>query len=515
MYARGDADHAYYSVLAPQSLRNSFLEEEDWSVRIGWGLPGTTNYHDDPPGSSYHRFGNHEGWEPIVILPDSHDGRDSETLINQEFVLTFRLFEDKKSGNYLSVAEDGSEEVVIERSVDRVRVRSSYLARYRALRQMDLWIFIDAVGRHPSIGGARDFSEFEDHWRTDSSCGRAAAGHRFNQTTSHFTAKKFLPPGPIESCRLWQFDTKTESYSEFLIGEDELGQPISFTCEEAKLANYFGKNPEAPHYLTPVFFRSDVLKKYYENPDRYAVSEGSVRCAGSWYLRLDNDHLEYVAVFLGDLGRDLPATERTYWKSYNIVPIGPMSDSYFRRSINGEWVDATRADHRFRHAYEEARSIWKDNHGWSLHREPHNLDAQLIATLHTPLNDGQTEFEEQLLGLAKVLVDFLDVKQLKSLVGSEKENEPSLPKLRRFLTSLGYEYVEQDITFLRNVQELRSKAVAHSKGSSYDEYITKKLGPRSRKLFIVDQFNEAAEMMQRWSELASAYSSSTWAESAS
>ncbi|MEZ5431153.1 MAG: hypothetical protein R3F31_08240 [Verrucomicrobiales bacterium] len=32
------------------------------------------------------------------------------------------------------------------------------------------------------------------------------------------------------------------------------------------LANYFGANPDALNFLTPVFFRPEVLAKYYADP---------------------------------------------------------------------------------------------------------------------------------------------------------------------------------------------------------------------------------------------------------
>ena len=35
---------------------------------------------------------------------------------------------------------------------------------------------------------------------------------------------------------------------------DENGKEIRHTCNPSCLSNYFGANPTAPHYLTPVYF---------------------------------------------------------------------------------------------------------------------------------------------------------------------------------------------------------------------------------------------------------------------
>ena len=119
----------------------------------------------------------------------------------------------------------------------------------------------------------------------------------------------------------------------FIIGEDQDGSSLEYSCDPDELANYFGANPNAPHYVTPVFFRRDVLQKYYEDTDKYAVEDGYLRCGGLWGVRIDNDQPDYVMVFLGDLRRDLPAAERDYWRSFNIAPVGPMSETAFRRSF--------------------------------------------------------------------------------------------------------------------------------------------------------------------------------------
>ncbi|MEO9247475.1 hypothetical protein ABDK96_07270 [Citricoccus nitrophenolicus] len=494
---------AVYSVLAPPALRSKFLRETNWDVHIGHGQPGTLTSFGDSPASTYVPFGNDEGWEPLVIVTDAAGSREGEVLFSQEFRLVFELFEDQGTGNLVDVLDDGTESVVVQISRDKVVVRSSYLARFRALKQMDLWLYTDTHTHLQGVGPVDNLEDFHEDWKTEESIGSNRVGTLLGYPSATFTAKTFLSPPPIERCNLWDYEDRLQTYEDFIIGEDEFGRPISFTCEEGKLANYFGKNPDAPHYLTPVFFRSDVLQKYYNNTELYVVSEGSVSCKALWHLRLDNDHSEYVAVFLGDLGRDLPASERQYWKGFNIVPTGSMSETYFRRSYLGQWVDAEQPDHRFKHAYTRLQSSWRHDHGWTLYREPHDADQSHLARLHVPLNETQTEFEDQLLTLAKLLVDFLNEKAIVRAIGPGPENERGIGKLQRFLVQAGYDRTEDDISLLRLIQELRSKVTAHSKGSGYDAYIASKLERNTKREFVRELHQRTTEMLMRWTELSS------------
>jgi hypothetical protein len=54
-----------------------------------------------------------------------------------------------------------------------------------------------------------------------------------------------------------------DQYETFIVGTDDEGESVIHTCDPDTLANYFGKNPAAPHYLTPVSFERRVFDKYY------------------------------------------------------------------------------------------------------------------------------------------------------------------------------------------------------------------------------------------------------------
>lgn len=493
-----------YSVLAPPVLRKKFLNEEGWDVRVGQGRPGTITQSEPERSTPYMQFGNVDGWEPLVVVTDGAGTREAQVILNQEFRLVFDLFEDRASGNFFSVERDGTETLVVEVSRHQVRVRSPYLARFRALKQLDLWLYTETISHFPTLSQDGDFEQFNMKWKDTETSRLNHVGLSLDYPTGIFRAKKYFGPAPIEHCNLWHYETRDEIYEDFIIGEDEVGRAIKFTCEIDKLGDYFGKNPDAPNYLTPVFFRSEVLQKYYNNPELYTVTEGSVSCKGRWHLRLDNDHGDHVAVFLGDLGGDLPESERQYWRAFNVAPSGEMSGSYVRRSFLGQWADAKKPDHQLKRAYKDLQSRWRQVHGWQLHRNPHKIDEGILDRLHVPLNETQTEFEDQLMILAKLLVDFLNDRGIGKVVGKGPEGERSLGKLQRFLEEVGYEQADEDLSLLREIQELRSRVAAHTKGSDYDKFIASKLAGMSKKELVRDLHRRSTLMLQRWLELATA-----------
>lgn len=116
-----------------------------------------------------------------------------------------------------------------------------------------------------------------------------------------------------------RWSNETKEYLDYIIGIDEYGEPKSYTSNPDKLSNYFGANPGAPHYLTPVFFKKEVLQRYLSRPDIFSVEAGYLRCQCLWGIEIDNEHKDVVSVYLGDLGRDLPTQEQAHWKQYNIA----------------------------------------------------------------------------------------------------------------------------------------------------------------------------------------------------
>ncbi len=461
-----------YACLVPPDQRSQSLRNPGWDLQIGSGRPGfSQGWHEGETITTYHRVAEPGDIEPIAIVRHFHHGRPDYVEISEDLRLLFNLYEDRTTGVFYEAEEDGDETAVIRVNPDKVEIRTSLLRRYLAARQMALVLQIDSG---VWLRLAEDSSALTLPGERRISTGDLCLHFYSNliearRPFSRLLGKKIILPPERSECGLWPFEAPKE-YVNFIVGEDERGRPIEHTCDPDVLANYFGANPGAPHYLTPVFFRREVLRKYYENSDRYEVEDGLIRCGGLWILRADNNHADHVVVFLGDLGRDIPVSEQRHWRPYNILPEErTLSETAFRRSFLGQFADATLPEHQFKYAYGSNNEAWRVTFGWPLFKELHPHDQHVLSSLRLPLANSANEFDGQVLDLAKLVVDSLNEEQIAALLPAPgPKDEKGIAKFERLLTNLQYPHVARDVTLLRTIQGVRSRGAAHRKGGDYD-----------------------------------------------
>jgi sulfur relay (sulfurtransferase) DsrC/TusE family protein len=277
--------------------------------------------------------------------------------------------------------------------------------------------------------------------------------------------KRVILPQPPEFSDVWPYE-KPRQFESFIIGTDDDGNPIAHTCDPKALANNFGANAGAPSYLTPVFFERNVLDKYYGDSDRYRVEDGYLRETSTWGLRMDNALEDRVAVFLGDLGSDIPYREQQYWKSFNVPPSGTMSKTAIRRSFLGQFAASERVEHRFVNAYKRLTDAWAEEYGWPLYKELHEGDAHIINSIHVPTNPSFGQFDDQIVRLAKLVVDSLNEESIVLATGSRGKSEKGIAKLQRLLDEKGIS--DTLCAELARVQGARTRSAAHRKGSDFN-----------------------------------------------
>jgi len=475
---RGDYhNHALFCALIPDARIEQSLGDLSWDLTEGEGLPGAVKYGlHEAAKVSYLRFGNTEGVEPLVFCRGFHGIRDDYIEISEEFRHFHRLYRDRKHERYIKIDDDGNEHVVAITEPNRVQIRIREVRQFLAIKEMHLAIQFDCREQSghslESLGlaeGGEDKREGLFTWGLHFGDLRGVGGGR---AFSRLLGKRLVPPVAKEKSGFWGFaEEEPKKHVDFIIGVDENGEEVTHTCDPGRLANNFGANPEAPHYLTPVQFRKEVLDKYYQQPSKYSVESGILRCGGLWSMYIDNHFTDKVAAWLGDLGRDLPYHEQMHWRSHNIAPVGSVSETYFRRQILAIATDSDQPEHEFLRLYERLHAACNESTGWQILLPLAPADAHRLQAVRIPATDEQRDFDDLVLALTKILVDSLNEKELNRLIPSAERSEVkgSVSRLECALRECGMPDFEDHIQFLRNLQNLRSAGTAHRKGSNYQK----------------------------------------------
>ncbi len=458
---------SYYCALARPEVLERCLADTSWDLLIGHGMPGFSSYGDGR--YEYHRFGDDDGVEPFIIDRDFHGLKPSYLELSEEFRHFHNLYEDRKKGVFIALDDSGDDVEVVRMTPKKVQVRAKYLKDYLAARGMVMLLFfefdrwssktLDELGLEKQNVDEQEANYRYIRW-VDMLPGITDPARR---TMARFMGKKVVN-GSENFLPSWIRDRDGREYEEFVIGVDEEGHNILYTCDEEELANYFGKNPGSPHYLTPVFFNKAVMAKYYNDPAKYRVEDSHLYCGGYWGLRLDNNHRNYVVVYLGDLGK-ISHKEQLYWKSFNVAPDGSVSDVAYRRGILGEWADADEPALAFKFSYGRFRDGWREHFGWDLFKPLKPEDEHYWATLHVPASENQREFDDQVMSLSKVLVERLNEREIAKHITVE-QGDKGITKFQKYLDEIGFPDRQELIKLLRNLNGLRS-GPAHVKGRDY------------------------------------------------
>ena len=466
-----------YCALIPSDQIERVLSDPNWDLSFRDGIPcANMCYEGGEEHAEYLRYGVKNGIEPLIMNRSFDEMRDGYREISEEFRLFHNLYHDRKTDKYIKIDDAGHENVVAVVEPNRVQIRLKEIRQFLAIKEMYLSIQFNRLerSRHSlkELGlktGERDHRDDLRYWRHHygdfDSLGNA-------QAFSRLWGKRLIKPLPKSKSGMWGFAEEPEQkHVEFIIGVDENGDEITYTSDPDALANYFDANPSAPHHLTPVHFRKQVLDKYDQQPSKYTVEDAFLRCGSLWGMDIDNHHADSVCAWLGDLGRDLPYAEQLHWRAHNIPPAGGVSQIHLKRQILAESANSAQPDHLFKQRYRDLQAACKESLGWHLLLPLDIGDEYHFKSLRLPAADEQRDFDELVLSLAKILIDSLNERRLNTLIPDEQKAElkGSIARLDAVLSSRAAEGAADHIVFLRKLQSLRSSRVAHRKGRNYQK----------------------------------------------
>jgi hypothetical protein len=491
---RGPLDD-YLSIncaLVAKNRRSTFFDDVGREFRFGDGVPCV--YTNGGSSRAYYSpLGFHQGIEPLVIRRTFYNEWEAYFELTQEFRLYFNLNYDEHRQVYLHCDPDGEEHEVARVDRDEVHLKLPFIIKFLGLKQIHLGLFFQGISSSVHTLEALGLSNTpvevkRDRLRYELAC----RDYEHGCGGEHKAFSRLMGKAVIEcqdrSVAAALKKRQKEKYCSFIIGMDEAGLPVIHSCDPGTLANYFGKNPDAPHYLTPVFFRREVLQKYYDNPKQYSVEDGSIRRAALWSMRIDNDHHRFVIAWLGDLGRDLSEKERNHWLQFNVQPDGGISRTSYTRNIRGWFANPEMPDLIVKHLYEHVNQQWSTYWGWPIFKPWRKNDEHLFKSLRVPLTDNQLEFDTQILTLTKLLIDSLNEQAIQRTLTDLEPQDKGITKLQKWFLAQNCSGFEGHIQFLRSLQEIRAGS-AHRKGSKHEKAMNAlnmenlSLPARGRRLF--------------------------------
>jgi len=470
----------FSALLEPQFVKTA-LERDDWDLQVGNGLPGLATFGKEEKNKTiYLRFGT-KGVRPLVVYRNFNGAWPSYLELSEEFRHFHNLAEDSENHTLLDFDESGNKIEVVKITKDEVKVHWPYLLSFLAATQLHLAIYFDSVrysmipfGDIPEKDRQLEYQDETTRYFMHVTKPLTDSDY---PTYSRLLGKVVIAPPLIEKCGKWPFE-KEKKYVSFIVGIGFNGENKELISNPEKL---YDSNLKKSLYLTPVYFRKEVLEKYHTESERYSVEDGYIECLDLWSLKIDNNHPTHVIAFIGDIGRDLPYIEQLHWKSYNVPPPADaeISETFLGSNFNLQFTEPVSIDSIFRQEYQKLNNVWNEKMGWPLFIGLHPKDKYILQNIQIPSSLSQEATDEQILYLTKLLVDALNKAELDEALKNilMSKNKGSIDSFDSFIddffTDKGFKYKEEIIRFLRDLQGLRSESTAHLKGKEYTKRLQK------------------------------------------
>ena len=236
-----------------------------------------------------------------------------------------------------------------------------------------------------------------------------------------------------------------------------------------------GKPVESIHppdpFLTPVYFKAEVLDSYYADPAHYRIDRVIVTAGDMWSLRIAHTGDGHVHAWLGDIGH-LPKAAQQHWQSHAVPYDMPVPAWRLERDLHGSFVEAPGIGpiNELHDAIAFVNGAANELAGVPLIREPAELDRDRVATLHVPFHNSIPAFQASIATLAVLVNESISPSFLKAVAAPKAEG--SLNRLAEWLSvtrGMHIKEAKELLAGLYALQSLRSKMSSHPAGSEARE----------------------------------------------
>jgi len=253
-------------------------------------------------------------------------------------------------------------------------------------------------------------------------------------------------------------------FASFLIWDWKHQCVIEWSSDPEQIGNYFVKS-DLPFGTSPAFFKPEVLLRYRQDPSRFQFDDRWIHCKGAWSIRYDINEESQVHVYICDLSL-LPYQEQLYWKAFNEPPKAGISQRALKTDFDAEWDDSYNPLQSLKEILKEFPQ--KDEKGnpcqiWQMRKVSKSRDIGFLGYVVT---GGQKEWGDQILALARILVDGLNtpyINDFAEALACRDQELGSIKQLARIMEVIGIPQEETKIIIdpLQELWDLRSNIAAH------------------------------------------------------
>ncbi|MBW1936244.1 MAG: hypothetical protein JRI84_11940 [Deltaproteobacteria bacterium] len=168
------------------------------------------------------------------------------------------------------------------------------------------------------------------------------------------------------------------------------------------------------------------------------------------------------------------------------MPDGGLGEATIKRELFARLADPDEITHIFKYKFNRFSDLWRSKFGWDLFLPLREDDTHSMKSLHVPTSEEPLEFNQQILALAKILPDSINVSKIKGITGLGDDEVKKLFDLSEdnvigsmyWLKTIPISYfnvyktiVKDMLQPLKSIQSLRPSGSAYRKGSTYDKTV--------------------------------------------
>lgn len=170
-------------------------------------------------------------------------------------------------------------------------------------------------------------------------------------------------------------------------------------------------------FLTPVYFKIDVLNKYAQHPDYdldlFSSTYGTISYKNEWDIQFGVNKSKNVIMWLGDID-SLPEQEKYYLRSENIDSVHCIHSEFYNAQIEVQWSEPS-VENRVFGLRSNLSALTKEEHSNSLYM----LDGEVsdtILNLDKPVFWEEKHVSPVIESLNRVFVESLNSTAIKSII---------------------------------------------------------------------------------------------------